>query len=156
MKICVACGTEETRRWHPGPSCDKCYKKQWYKDNKAKTNLWRDKNPEKEKSRKLTINSRFGSAKNSAATRGKKWDISLEDFKYLITLPCYYCCNNMGATNNYGSGLDRVNNSIDYQLDNVVPCCKICNSMRNNYLTMAETKIAVQAILEYRKSKVAL
>jgi hypothetical protein len=59
----------------------------------------------------------------------------------------------MGAGQNYGSGLDRINNAIDYELSNVIPCCKICNSMRNNYFTIEETKIAVEAILYFRKIK---
>lgn len=117
---------------------------------------WKNRHPEKEKARHLTAKARFTSAKNSAVTRGKSWDISFEDFEKLIILPCSYCNNEIGSGANYGSGLDRVDNSIDYTIANVIPCCKICNSTRNKYFTIEETKIAIQAILQYRKSRVAL
>ena len=160
MRKCIKCSTTESSRWYRGPLCGKCYQQRWQRENKNKvagyTSGWKNRNKEKDRERHVKPNARFISARNSALTRGKIWNIFLEDFKHLINLPCYYCSDEMGAGDNYGSGLDRVDNNVDYQLDNVVPCCKICNSMRNNYLTMEETKIAVQAIINHRKSRVVL
>lgn len=61
--------------------------------------------------------------------------ISLEDFKMIASMPCHYC----GIEPEYRSGqyewnppvkvhgLDRVDSSGGYSLDNVVSCCKWCN-----------------------------
>lgn len=160
MRKCIKCPATESPLWYRGPLCKKCYQQRWQRENKNKVagyvSGWKNRNKEKDRERHLKPNARFVSARNSALTRGKIWSISLKDFTSLIALPCYYCFDEMGAGDNYGSGLDRINNTIDYQLDNVIPCCKICNSMRNNYLTMEETTIAVRAIISYRKSRVDL
>ena len=49
------------------------------------------------------------------------------------------------------SGLDRVDNSIGYILENVVPCCVTCNSMKmamsyNEFITH------LRAMLFYRRT----
>ena len=31
------------------------------------------------------------------------------------------------------SGIDRVDSSKDYNIDNVVPCCAMCNLAKRNY-----------------------
>lgn len=159
MKMCIKYKSTESYSWYRGPLCNGCYHQRWRRDNSDKSkeyrNRWKNRNPEKERAHHLKPNARFISAKNSAATRGKNWNITIEEFTQLISKPCYYCNNEMGAGNNYGSGLDRIDNSIHYELSNVIPCCKICNSMRNNYLTIQETKIAIEAILTFRKMKEA-
>lgn len=50
---------------------------------------------------------------------------------------CYYCGN---APSNkrtrdtgiatYYQGLDRVDNNLGYTIENIVPCCKYCNSFK--------------------------
>lgn len=64
---------------------------------------------------------------------------------------CHYCNGELGTTIFYGSGLDRLDNDQGYHLNNVVPCCKYCNSLRNNFLTVEETKLLVKTLLDYRK-----
>lgn len=39
--------------------------------------------------------------------------------------PCHYCGEEI-----VGIGIDRVNNKIGYQVDNIVPCCAWCNKMK--------------------------
>ena len=63
-------------------------------------------------------------------------------FNQLIDLTssnCFYCgtkpSNIQKSKNNCGdyiyNGLDRLDNKKGYTLDNVVPCCKICNIAKN-------------------------
>lgn len=78
--------------------------------------------------------------KNSAKRRGLKWDLTEEQIKKITQKNCYYCgikpsgvyktknCNGDYIYN----GLDRVNNTKGYTLDNVVPCCKFCNYVKSN------------------------
>lgn len=89
-----------------------------------------------------------------AKNGNKEWNISFNDFQKLITTPCYYCKNNLGSlSKNCGSGLDRINNDKGYTLDNVIPCCYVCNSRRNKYLTIEENKIAAMVIIKIRLDK---
>ncbi len=72
--------------------------------------------------------------KQSAKRRGIEFSISTEDFYSLITLPCSYCKSPPKTSMKLNAhpdflytGLDRVNNSAGYTLNNVVPCCSVCN-----------------------------
>lgn len=72
--------------------------------------------------------------KRNAKTRNLKWELSREEFKYLITQSCYYCNvdpNSLFETPEGSqivkSGIDRKNNDLGYNIDNCVSCCKICN-----------------------------
>lgn len=83
----------------------------------------------------------------------KNCDISFEDFYKISQMNCYYCgvapsitFNYFKANSTYASkaaketgdfvynGLDRIDNSKDHTLDNVVPCCYICNRGKNKKL----------------------
>lgn len=84
----------------------------------------------------------FQQYKRNAKSRGILFELTKEQLKELIKQDCYYCGNpplntvrsfNGRAINyqwrepvNY-NGIDRVDNSMGYTLDNVVPCCYMCN-----------------------------
>jgi hypothetical protein len=68
----------------------------------------------------------FNRIKNAARSRHLMFDIPYED--YLLNYynkNCYYC-NAIDCTS-----LDRIDSSKGYLHDNIVSCCKICNSMKN-------------------------
>lgn len=58
--------------------------------------------------------------------RGIKFELSFEQFQELINNKCNYC-----DTDNC-RGVDRIDSSLSYTLQNSVPCCKICNVMKND------------------------
>lgn len=67
------------------------------------------------------------------------FELSLEEASKLFDKNCYYCNRipmNLRRRDSgidvYYQGIDRVDNSTGYVLDNVVPCCKYCNSFKNN------------------------
>lgn len=86
-------------------------------------------------------------------------DISFEIFYQLSQQPCYYCgtiakysnkCNTFFAKrkqgnvvsnfavehgNFYYNGLDRVDNTLPHNIDNVVSCCKQCNYAKRDKTT---------------------
>jgi len=49
------------------------------------------------------------------------------------------------------NGVDRVNNKIGYRVDNCVPCCSVCNIMKNT-LGVADFLAHVQRIHQHQDS----
>lgn len=73
--------------------------------------------------------------KRHAKDRGFEWQLTREEVDSIIRKPCHYCgepASNLKKTKNSIDGLryngiDRIDSSKDYTLDNIVPCCKFCN-----------------------------
>lgn len=74
---------------------------------------------------------RFSSGRLRVTKKGIQFVLSFEEYALIIEKPCYYC--NRKMTDECGLGLDRVDNSIGYVINNVVSCCSICNGMKSNY-----------------------
>jgi hypothetical protein len=64
------------------------------------------------------------------------WGLTLEDYKELVTSPCYYCGNPpnqyphgvlLRKTGLKRNGIDRLDNTKGYSSDNCVTCCRPCN-----------------------------
>lgn len=75
----------------------------------------------------------FAQISNSAKERKLTFSLTPNELYHLILQPCHYCgdlgSNRMtvqGLPFVY-NGLDRVDNTRGYEIDNVVPCCKHCN-----------------------------
>lgn len=77
---------------------------------------------------------------DGARQRNLSWEISPDLFLKLINSKCRYC----GAEpqfrerhlwnttkSGYYTGIDRVDSSLGYTEQNVVPCCSTCNMMKN-------------------------
>lgn len=88
---------------------------------------------------KAPMNKVYYKYKVSAEKRNYEFNIDVDIFHELITKPCHYCGDletsveksKAGFEYKY-TGLDRIDNSKGYTIDNVVPCCKICNQMKSN------------------------
>lgn len=63
----------------------------------------------------------------NAKSRGIKIGLSDAEISTLLNSECYYCGKEKA------DGIDRVNSNKDYTIDNVVPCCGICNRMKNKF-----------------------
>ena len=75
----------------------------------------------------MSLDGKFKSYKASAKTRNLEFTLTKEDFKKFWDKPCYYC-----GLDIFGIGLDRINNSVGYNLTNIVSCCRYCNIAKNN------------------------
>jgi hypothetical protein len=80
----------------------------------------------------------YSSYKLNAKSRGFDFNI---DFDYAVSIlksDCHYC--GIEPSNTYMksyynatyNGIDRVNNTKGYEIDNIVSCCKMCNIAKNN------------------------
>lgn len=74
-----------------------------------------------------SLKGRYSAYKSSAKTFKRKFSLTIEEFKKIIDQPCFYC----GDTSK-NRGIDRVDNWEDYEINNCVSCCKICNFMKEN------------------------
>lgn len=85
-------------------------------------------------------NSKYKKYKAQAKYRGLVFSLSKEEFFLVCELCCHYCgaepSNVNVSDSGYGSwtynGLDRVDSSVGYISNNVVPCCKICNRAKSD------------------------
>lgn len=95
--------------------------------------------------------------KRKTKERGIYFNLSVEDFHKITSLDCVYCgtapAQEQKIKNNTGSyffnGVDRVDSSIGYVIDNCVPCCWTCNRAKGN-LSVKDFKEWIQRV--YQKS----
>ena len=77
--------------------------------------------------------------KKEAEERNLSWGLSEEHYDCITKQNCFYCCVEPSNVRYLGydngsfiyTGIDRVNNSFGYEIDNVVPCCRICNRAKD-------------------------
>jgi hypothetical protein len=92
----------------------------------------------------------FKGIKSGAKTRGLNFEISYDDFLSISCKECFYCgeinkrnkwayvgsaanssfiesVQNRELYNSMINGLDRLDSSLGYTMDNIVSCCGICN-----------------------------
>lgn len=74
-----------------------------------------------------------------AKRRNIEFKLPYQEFTELTQQKCHYCNSDYSNTEITSSGhvlkfngIDRVDNTRGYTLDNVVPCCKICNQMKSD------------------------
>ena len=83
--------------------------------------------------------------RGSARKRGLEFTLTMEQFMTFWQKPCHYCGAEIKTI-----GLDRVDNSVGYVFENIVPCHYRCNLMKSN-LTQEEFFAACEAV--FRKQK---
>lgn len=118
-----------------------CKNKDWKQNNKARVRsttdkyyakikadpiLWEVHKARGRKSRH-TIKGRYRNYARKACERGYEFRLTLEEFKTFWQKECYYC----GETNKE-VGIDRVDNSVGYTLENCVPSCRDCNVLKHS------------------------
>lgn len=120
----------------------------------------------------------YNTYKSTAKLYSREFDLTLEQFINIASKPCVYCGfegvdkgiplrknretartnRNMKAKINIedfhyiANGIDRVDSSIGYRIDNCVPCCRPCNVAKMNR-TAAEFLDHANRIVDYQKNK---
>jgi hypothetical protein len=90
-------------------------------------------------------NARMGKNRKLSPKLANKFELTEEQFIGITQKDCFYCGtrpNNIAkrillnqrkdSDDFIYNGIDRVDNTKDYTIDNVVPCCKICNFAKRN------------------------
>ena len=85
-----------------------------------------------------TIKYLYNRYKFKAEQKSLIFNLSLEQFKIITSQDCHYCKvkPSQKAKNNniiyIYNGIDRKDNNIGYELNNSLPCCKVCNRAKNS------------------------
>lgn len=99
----------------------------------------------------------YHSVLRSARVRGLEFSLTIEDVLELSSKDCFYCGDppeQTKVTKNHPeirfvyNGIDRVDNTLGYVADNVVPCCKHCNFAKRK-LTLDEFKSWVRKVYSH-------
>jgi len=127
-------------------------RKKWVEDNREKylesrAKYYEDNKDdilEKNKAWRQTFNGRLLSYKKAAKKRNISFNLTEEEIKSYWKEPCYYC-----GCEIHTIGLDRIDSNIGYDLDNIVPCCSTCNTMKMN-LTVDDFMNHMLKIIKHR------
>lgn len=87
-----------------------------------------------------SFNGLYASYKTKAEQKGRVFELTKEQFKILTESNCFYCGTepkNIFKHKKYRNpyiynGVDRVDNSIGYTINNSVSCCAWCNFMKHS------------------------
>ena len=110
--MCLICNKVDEEKNFINNKCLKCY------ENYRKAEQNRNKSE--------PINKVISYIKKSASNRNINWNITDDECIKLCNNNCY--CNRLIGFN----GIDRIDSSKDYNINNCVSCCKICNYMKGD------------------------
>jgi len=133
VKVICDCGTEKiilsktlVAKKAKSTSCG-CYQRERVKECLGKPNDV------------SALNQYYSIYKTSAKQRNHNFNLTKYEFKQFIFEKCYYCEKNpeprlihsRGLLLNV-NGIDRVDNSKGYSIENCVTCCKDCNNKKSD------------------------
>lgn len=126
--------------------CPRCHSKLWRKPYRAIMEThYRCRSCMHEDSRDTSDTPSKGKAfwhyRTSAKKRGYEFNLTYEQFLEIAEKDCHYC--GLAPSERYAfkpwhtpaiiNGIDRVDNSLGYSVENSVPCCLMCNKSKNKY-----------------------
>ena len=153
--LCLRCNTTSFMRMdrftgkHKLECCSNC--RQEHAIQKSKERATTD----------TVINTLMYSYKCNADSRNLPFKLTREEFKKIIEQNCYYC-NSVPIVSKTSisinktdklfkhNGIDKIDNTKGYIKNNIVPCCSICNVMKNN-LSIEEFKTHILKISKVQR-----
>ena len=107
------------------------YDREWYQKNKEKRKMsnklyyQKTKKERSIKQKEYRRKNLYNYYKLGAKRRKINFDIEKEEFEIKINNPCHYCGQEKDI------GIDRVDYKKGYTKENTIPCCRMCNRMKN-------------------------
>lgn len=117
---------------------------------KISSKKWHENHAEKLAAGRRVPERRYQQALSQAKKRELEFSISFDYWLAEVQKPCYYCQDRLGKRSETSVGLDRLDNSKGYVEGNVRSCCEICNKIKLDKFTAAETIVMVAALLNFR------
>lgn len=82
--------------------------------------------------KKHNLNVRYRGYKKRAKKKSWSFNLAMEQFRIISSKFCTYCGGFSGLSKDGPfSGIDRKNIKKGYSVQNCVPCCSVCNYMKN-------------------------
>lgn len=75
-----------------------------------------------------TPKGKYATYKRNAKTKNREFSLTLKQFTDIILEECFYCGGE-------GFGIDRIDSNKGYIIDNCLPCCTLCNTMKMDSTT---------------------
>lgn len=102
------------------------------------------------------FNFHYSHIRHGAILRGYSWNLTKEQVIQIEKQNCFYCGTKPNQKIIKGkssgvyiyNGIDRINNDVGYEIDNCVPCCGICNKMKNKH-SVDDFKTQIKNIYEH-------
>lgn len=107
------------------------------------------------------FNSMYNSYKKNARKRNLVFELTKEDFSFITKMNCHYCgIEPLQGNNNREdcngdyiyNGIDRIDSSKGYTVENVVPCCKLCNFAKRD-MELKEFINWIKRVCKYQEGK---
>jgi hypothetical protein len=69
---------------------------------------------------------------------------------FVAEFRCHYCDGPLSDT---GHSLDRIANDVGHRCFNVVPCCRVCNSVKSSHFTYQEMRLLSPVLKRIREAR---
>lgn len=102
-----------------------------------------------------SVNTVYTSYLSNCRRKNIFWELTREELWELCQKNCHYC-DKSPSNHRRGvtySGLDRIDHTKGYSLKNVIPCCKECNGLRSDKLTVEEMEVVAKSLKVFRLRK---
>lgn len=104
--------------------------------------IWRAKNRKRIRS---TFSERYSAYRKAAVDRGYAFELTKQQFVTFWQQPCSYCGSKIETV-----GIDRVDNTKGYTMENSASCCQVCNRMKME-LSLNDFKEHIRMICSHLK-----
>lgn len=103
----------------------------------------------------------YSSYKYRAGQKNWEFNLTLAEFIIITSMNCHYCGveplqevkSNKTFNGNYQhNGIDRIDSSLGYSIENCVPCCEICNKAKRD-LSYNDFINWINRLIEFRNVK---
>jgi len=129
LRCCVMCGKHfesfATSHKKESVKCKHCQSQQQEQDAKR---IDRERVFKKEMLRHP--DTYYKHYERGALKRDLLFELTIEQFTSIIAKECFYCNHHVKDEAN---GIDRVDNTKGYVVDNCVPCCEMCNRIKLHF-----------------------
>ena len=97
---------------------------------------------------------RYNIYKKNAKKRNIIFDITKEQFDNITSQPCFYCgeYSKQSTEGEVYTGIDRIDSQGEYSINNIVPCCAVCNKMKME-LSKNDFLAQIEKISKHQRSK---
>jgi hypothetical protein len=112
---CAECSIEQQKK----PNIVASRKKSYFKNIdkfRERTRIW-----------EKTIRGKYCKYRKGALKRNLLFNLSEEEFSKYWKKPCSYCGSNIETI-----GIDRIDNNLGYDINNIISCCELCNWMKRD------------------------